>query len=160
MVLGRRFLMLIKMLFDIAEAKFHSRSLVPSVKEPIPTFDAHCHVQDTAFDADREELLAEAEAAGVSHFLVPATDSASFGSTLDLTRTHDNIFCALGIHPHSANEWNSEVREYIRSEVQRNEKIVAIGEIGLDYHYDFSPRDVQRKAFAEQIELALELQKP
>ena len=123
-------------------------------------FDAHCHVQDTAFDADREEMLAESEAAGVSHFLVPATDSASFGSTLDLTRTHDNIFCALGIHPHSANEWNSEVREYIRSEVQRNEKIVAIGEIGLDYHYDFSPRDVQRKAFAEQIELALELQKP
>ena len=111
-------------------------------------FDAHCHLQDAAFNEDRTEILAASQAAGVSHFLVPATDAASFGSTLDLTSTHDTIFCALGIHPHSANEWNSGVRDEIHEAFLSNDKIVAIGEIGLDYHYDFSPRDVQRKAFA------------
>jgi TatD DNase family protein len=123
-------------------------------------FDAHCHLQDVAFDADRQQMLEESLAAGVSHFLVPATDIASFESTLELASSHDNIFCALGIHPHSANEWNAEVREQIQRAFQSNDKIVAIGEIGLDYHYDFSPREVQRKAFAEQIELAIELNKP
>ncbi len=123
-------------------------------------FDAHCHLQDTAFNGDRAEMIAESRAAGVSHFLVPATDSASFAGTLELTRTQENIYCALGIHPHSASEWNSEVREQIRSAVQNSDKLVAIGEIGLDYHYDFAPRNVQIKAFEEQIALAIELQKP
>ncbi len=123
-------------------------------------FDAHCHLQDAAFDEDREAMIAESRAAGVSHFLVPAIDATSFANTLELVNTHENMFCGLGIHPHSANEWNSEVSEQIRSAVLKNDKIVAIGEIGLDYHYDFSPRDVQRKAFAEQIELAIKLRKP
>jgi TatD DNase family protein len=123
-------------------------------------FDAHCHLQDAAFDGDRNEMIAESELAGVTHFLVPATDFASFEATLKLIQSHEHAYCALGIHPHSANEWNSEVRGRIRSSVQNEPKIVAIGEIGLDYHYDFSPREVQRKAFSEQIELAIELQKP
>jgi len=105
-------------------------------------------------------MLTESLAAGVSHFLVPATDSASFASTLELARNWENTYCALGIHPHSANEWNREVRDRIRGAMEENPKVVAIGEIGLDYHYDFAPRDVQRKAFAEQIELAIELHKP
>ncbi len=123
-------------------------------------FDSHCHLQDAAFDADREEMLALSRTAGVSHFLVPATDAASFGPTLDFAGAHEHVFCALGIHPHSAGEWNSEIREQIRDAVMSIDKIVAIGEIGLDYHYDFSPRDVQREAFSEQIALAMELQKP
>jgi TatD DNase family protein len=123
-------------------------------------FDAHCHLQDTAFDADRDAVIAESELAGVSHFLVPATDSASFEPALNLMQTHEHIYCGLGIHPHSADEWNSGIRELIQHAVETHPKIVAIGEIGLDYHYDFSPREVQRKAFSEQIELAIELQKP
>jgi TatD DNase family protein len=123
-------------------------------------FDAHCHLQDAAFDLDREEMIAMSQEAGVSHFLVPATDAASFGPTLDIAGAHEHVFCALGIHPHSASEWNSEIRRQIRDAVVGNQKIVAIGEIGLDYHYDFSPRDVQRQAFSEQIELAIELGKP
>ncbi|HET6401414.1 MAG TPA: TatD family hydrolase [Candidatus Kapabacteria bacterium] len=123
-------------------------------------FDAHCHLQDPAFDADRDAMLAEARVAGVSHFLVPATDTASFPATIELARSREHVYCALGIHPHSASEWNREVRERIREAVEANEKVVAIGEIGLDYHYDFAPRDVQRKVFAEQIELAIELHKP
>jgi len=123
-------------------------------------FDAHCHLQDAAFDADRDAVFAEAQAAGVSHFLVPATDAASFPATLELAKKRERVYCALGIHPHSASEWNRDVRDRIRGAIEENPKVVAIGEIGLDYHYDFAPREVQRKAFAEQIELAIELHKP
>ena len=127
--------------------------------ESLHYFDAHCHLQDAQFDEDRERMLAESRAAGVSHFLVPATDAQSFDKTIVLL-DEPNVYCALGIHPHSANEWNDSVRERISEKIERDEKVVAIGEIGLDYHYDFSPREVQQKAFAEQIELAIELTKP
>jgi TatD DNase family protein len=130
------------------------------MNESIHLFDAHCHLQDAAFDEDREAMFAESRAAGVSHFLVPATDSASFAATLNFANTHEHVFCALGIHPHSANEWSAETREQIRTAVRDNDKIVAIGEIGLDYHYDFSPRNIQQQAFSEQIALAIELKKP
>ena len=105
-------------------------------------------------------MLAEAQAAGVSHFLVPATDCASFAPTLELAGSRESVYCSLGIHPHSASEWNRDVGKRIRESVEANEKVVAIGEIGLDYHYDFAPREAQRRAFAEQIELAIELHKP
>jgi TatD DNase family protein len=126
-------------------------------------FDTHCHLQDKAFDADRDEIIRASREAGVSHFLVPATDLASFPGTLSIADSENgdtNIYCALGIHPHSATEWNADVRRQIKDGVESNSKVVAIGEIGLDYHYDFSPREVQRRAFSDQIELALELQKP
>ncbi len=123
-------------------------------------FDTHCHLQADAFDADRDAVIAESIAAGVSHFIVPATDTASFAGTLDIAEKHQNTYCALGIHPHSAMEWNASVRDRIAHEIGRNPKVRAIGEIGLDYHYDFSPRDVQRKSFSEQIELAQGLGKP
>ncbi len=105
-------------------------------------------------------MIAECRAAGVSHFLVPATDAQNLDSTIRLAQSSEGMYCALGIHPHSANEWNGEVRERIRETVTASKKAVAIGEIGLDYHYDFSPREVQRRAFSEQIELAIELNKP
>ena len=123
-------------------------------------FDTHCHLQDAAFDEDREAMIAASRAVSVSHFMVPATDTANLESTVNLANSHENVYCALGIHPHSASEWNSDIRSRIRDVIQSNEKVRAVGEIGLDYHYDFSPRDVQRKAFAEQIELAIELHKP
>jgi len=124
-----------------------------------PMFDAHCHLQDQAFNEDRDTMLAESHAAGVSHLLIPATDVASFDGTLALTKNQD-VYCGLGIHPHSATEWSEAVRDRIVKETQSNPKIVAIGEIGLDYYYDFSPRDVQVRAFTQQIELAQQLRKP
>ncbi|MDP4199070.1 MAG: TatD family hydrolase [Bacteroidota bacterium] len=123
-------------------------------------FDTHCHLQDAAFDADRMDVLAQARKAGVTHIVAPATDLASFDGTLSLLEHGENVFGTLGIHPHSATEWSKDVRDRILTECQSNAKIVGIGEIGLDYHYDFSPRDVQRQAFREQIELAQELRKP
>jgi TatD DNase family protein len=123
-------------------------------------FDTHCHLQADAFDADRPDVIQASREAGVSHFIVPATDLASFPGTLELAAADDRIYCALGIHPHSATEWTPDVRQCIAGITRSNSKVVAVGEIGLDYHYDFSPRDVQRRAFAEQIELAQELNRP
>lgn len=138
---------------------------------PAPTlFDTHCHLQDKAFAADLDVVLGEAMASGVTHILAPATDLESFDATLNLVSSEANVFGALGIHPHSATEWSPSVRDRIRQECEAsdlaralawpNAKIVAIGEIGLDYHYDFSPRDVQQRAFSDQIALAQELRKP
>ena len=123
-------------------------------------FDTHCHLQADAYDADRADVIRASREAGVTHFLVPATDLASIPGTLELAAGDDRIYCALGIHPHSATEWNAGVRFRIAEIARSNTKMVAIGEIGLDYHYDFSPRDVQRRAFTEQIELAQECNLP
>ncbi len=105
-------------------------------------------------------MFAASREAGVSHFMVPATDAASLDATVEIANRHENIYCALGIHPHSASEWNSDLRKRIHDLHVSNDKVRAVGEIGLDYHYDLSPRDSQRRAFEEQIELALELHKP
>lgn len=122
--------------------------------------DTHCHLQTSQFDSDREVVIAEAEAAGVISFVVPAIDKESFEATLAIANSHPNIHCALGIHPHSASEWSEVVGQKILTEIKANPKVVAVGEIGLDYFYDFAPRDVQIQAFREQIALAQSLQKP
>lgn len=122
-------------------------------------FDTHCHLQVDTFDTDRDDVLANSQAAGVGHFLVPNIDLSTYDATLAIA-TRDNVFCALGIHPHHAAEWDDGVADRIRTEVARNPKVVAIGEIGLDYYYDFAPRDVQIRAFREQIALAQELGLP
>jgi TatD DNase family protein len=123
-------------------------------------FDTHCHLQTDAYDEDREQVLTEARAAGLKRFMVPAIDHGSFSRTLSLARSSDDIFCSLGIHPHSAKEWSSEIADEIRQAAGNEPKIRAIGEMGLDYYYDFAPKDVQRRAFSEQIALAQELRLP
>lgn len=122
-------------------------------------FDTHCHLQVDIFDNDRDEIFANSEAAGVGHFLVPNIDLSTFDKTLAVAR-RDNVQCALGIHPHHASEWSDEIRDRIREAVATNPKVAAIGEIGLDFYYDFAPRDVQIKAFREQVALAQELNLP
>jgi len=123
-------------------------------------FDTHCHLQTEQFDQDRDEVLTHARQLGVTHLLIPAIGIDSFSRTLELAQSHNDIYCGLGIHPHNSLEWNSTVRDQIREEASRNPKVRAVGEIGLDYYYDFSPKDVQQRAFREQIELAQELKKP
>jgi TatD DNase family protein len=123
-------------------------------------FDTHCHLQTSQFDPDREQVISSAGEKGVEMFMVPAIDKESFGATLSLAASHGNIYCGLGIHPHSAAEWSEEIGQFIVTETARNPKVVAIGEIGLDYYYDFCPKDVQIRAFREQIVIAQKLRKP
>lgn len=113
--------------------------------------DSHCHVNDAKFDEDRDAVLQRALSAGVATMLV--IDAPEFA---DL---HPFCYATIGVHPHEAAKATEETFARMRDLVQ-HPKVLAIGEIGLDYHYNFSPRDVQHSVFVRQLELAAEFHKP
>ena len=123
-------------------------------------FDTHAHMDDRAFDEDRAELLASLPDQGLGLVLNPGCSLASSRNVDKLTKEYDYIYGAVGSHPDVADEVNEEVLEEYRALCRNNPKIKAIGEIGLDYHYEDIPRDIQKKAFRLQMELARELDMP
>lgn len=124
-------------------------------------FDTHAHYDDEAFDEDRDEVLKQIQEAGVIGVLNCACSRKSLTTTNDLTLKHDFIYGALGIHPSDAYDYNEEVKAEIIEKVKSNSKILAIGEIGLDYYWDENPdRETQKKVFREQMELARGLRLP
>lgn len=123
-------------------------------------FDTHAHMDDRAFDADREDLLAALPGKGIGLLMNPGCSLASSRNASDLARRYDYIYAAVGTHPDAADEVNEAVLEEYRKLCKLNFKIKAIGEIGLDYHYEDIPRDVQLKAFRAQMALARELDLP
>jgi TatD DNase family protein len=122
-------------------------------------FDTHAHYDDEQFDADRDELLTAVYDSGVELIVDPASNLASSGKVIEIAEKFPFVYCAVGVHPHDAKEMDGDSIGVIR-DMASNDKVVAIGEIGLDYHYDLSPRDVQRIRFREQLELARELRLP
>ncbi|MBQ1234020.1 MAG: TatD family hydrolase [Oscillospiraceae bacterium] len=124
-------------------------------------FDSHAHYDDEDFDTDRHRVLQSLKEQGVDFVLNAACDVKSCRTTLALTKEYDFVYGSAGIHPHSAAEV-LEDESYIEliKQCAANERIVAIGEIGLDYHYDFSPRDAQKAVFIRQMQLARELNMP
>lgn len=122
-------------------------------------FDTHAHLLDEQFDADREELIASLPQAGIAHVMEACCDEAGIDRVADLVKRVPFFFGSAGVHPHSADEFTPDTLDHIRDALKR-ERMVAIGEIGLDYHYDFSPRDVQRDCFDAQLALAAELRRP
>lgn len=117
--------------------------------------DTHCHLDSPDFDQDRELALQRACENGVLAFIVPSIDSSNLDKVLQLSQENQNIFCAIGIHPHSANEFDSNVEKRLEEILKSSIfKIVAIGEIGLDYYYNFAPREKQIEAFRRQLLLA------
>ena len=123
-------------------------------------FDTHAHMDDRAFDDDREELLSSLPGQGIALLMNPGCSLASSREASRLSREYDYIYAAVGSHPDAADEVNGEVLEEYRKLCKRNPKIKAIGEIGLDYHYEDIPRDIQQRAFRMQLELARELDLP
>ena len=123
-------------------------------------FDTHAHLDDRAFDADRAELLAALPQQGLALVMNPGCSLASSRNVDKLTREYDYIYGAVGSHPDVCDEVTEEVLEQYRQLCQENPKIKAIGEIGLDYHYEEIPRDVQQRAFRMQMALAAELNLP
>ena len=123
-------------------------------------FDTHAHMDDHAFDEDRAELLADLPNQGIRLLMNPGCSLASSYNTDRLSREYDYIYAAVGSHPDVADEVNEEVLEEYRKLCKLNSKIKAIGEIGLDYHYEDIPREIQLKAFRMQMELARELGLP
>ena len=123
-------------------------------------FDTHAHMDDRAFDADREELIRSFPEQGLALVMNPGCSLESSRNVDALTREFPYLYGAVGSHPDVADEVDEAVLEEYRQIVAGNPKIKAIGEIGLDYHYEDIPRDIQKKAFRLQLELARELKLP
>ena len=124
--------------------------------------DAHCHLDAAYFPEGAAAVMDRAREAGVGGFVVVGVgpDLAPARAAVDLARLEPDRVCAcVGIHPHDANSWSPSAHDELRS-LARASEVVAVGEIGLDYHYDHSPRDVQREVFARLIGLAREVGKP
>lgn len=121
--------------------------------------DTHAHLNDSKFASDIDEVVARANAAGVDKIIVCGYDVESSQAAVELAGRFDCVFATVGVHPHDAKSYDSTTEAAI-VELSGAEKVLAIGEIGLDYHYDFSPRDQQRAAFEAQIELACGLKMP
>ena len=118
-------------------------------------FDTHSHYDDKQYDEDRQELLQGLADAGVKKIVNVCASWSSLQETLALSRQYSWIYGAVGIHPDHVNELNEERLEELR-QISREKKIVAIGEIGLDYHWMVSPKEVQKEWFIRQLKLAKE----
>ncbi len=123
-------------------------------------FDTHAHLDDRAFDPDREELLDALPRAGLALVMNPGCSLTSSLAAAALASRRDYLYAAVGSHPDAADEVCVEVLEQYRTLCRDNPKVRAIGEIGLDYHYEDVPRAVQQRAFRAQLELARELKLP
>ncbi len=121
--------------------------------------DSHCHIDDTRYDADREAMMQRAQSAGIGRLVTIGCDLETSRAAVALAQQHPFVSATVGVHPHEVTHitegWYDEFRALAQSG-----RVVAYGEIGLDYHYDHSPRDVQRVRFREQVRLARELRLP
>lgn len=122
-------------------------------------FDTHCHINDEQFDSDRAETVKRMQAAGVARAVVVGDGARDPMSAFRLAEEYDFLYATAGVHPHDASLWTNEHEQKI-TDWMRLDKAVALGEIGLDYHYDLSPRNEQKDVFSKQLDLAYQLDKP
>jgi TatD DNase family protein len=125
--------------------------------------DSHCHIDGAQFDADRDEVVRRAADAGVAAMLNvgtgdPHTDD--FRRAVAVAESYENVFASVGVHPHDAKLYDDKAENHLTDLVRSSEKVIAWGEIGLDFYYDHSPRDVQREVFRRQIRTARSLGLP
>lgn len=125
-------------------------------------FDTHAHYDDEAFDEDREQLLAGLFNGNISTIVNVGAAFEGCKASIELASRYDNIYAAIGVHPddYERLEKNPEFLSWLKQEALSNKKVVAIGEIGLDYYYDEPGRELQKKWFAKQLELAVSIRKP
>lgn len=123
--------------------------------------DSHCHLDSSEFDSDRDAVVERALAAGVQHMVAIGTGDGppDLEAGIRIADRYPACYCTVGVHPHDAAKASGEIYPRL-GELLKHPKVVALGEIGLDYHYDFSPRDQQRSAFIEQMRVARESRKP
>ena len=121
--------------------------------------DSHCHLEMEEYDADREQVIGRSKKAGLRYILTVATEEKYFARALEIIESHEMIYGAFGIHPHNSGEFTDTLAEEIRNYFS-HDKLVAYGEIGLDFYRNYAPRDAQIKAFRAQIGLAKELSLP
>lgn len=119
--------------------------------------DSHAHLDGPEFDVDRDEVIQRARAAGVSSILNVGTgdpQSGSFERAVALADKHQDVYAAVGVHPHDARLFDDKAEQRITALTKQSSRVIAWGEIGLDFHYDNSPRDVQMEVFRRQLQLA------
>ena len=119
--------------------------------------DSHAHIDGPEYDADRDEIVARARAAGVAAILNVGTGDPHSGAlerAVAVAERYEGVYAAAGVHPHDARLFDESAAERLNKIVRGSARVLAWGEIGLDYHYDNSPRDVQREVFARQLRLA------
>src|SRR5581483_4626934 len=123
--------------------------------------DSHCHLDSPQFDADRDAVIERALAAGVDTMVAIGTGDGppDLEAGIRLAEKYPAFYATVGVHPHDAAKANSETFKTLEA-LLKHPKVVALGEIGLDYHYDFSPRDTQKAVFIEQMRLAADAKKP
>lgn len=124
--------------------------------------DSHCHIDGEAFDADRDEIVQRAKNAGVAAMLTIGTGNPHDGEierAVRVAERYETVFAAVGVHPHDAKLYDNAAENHL-IELAKNEKVIAWGEIGLDYYYEHSPRAVQFEVFRRQIKIARELDLP
>ena len=122
-------------------------------------FDTHAHYNDEAFEKDREEIFARLPQAGVGRIVNIASDLASIDACLDLAHRYPFMYCALGIHPSDSAPLSDEILDGIRQKLS-DPRVVAVGEIGLDYYWDTPGREIQKHWFAAQLDMAREASMP
>jgi len=141
-----------------AKAECHAQKCFFGILQSM--IDAHSHIHVRQFDADRDEVIKRAQAAGITKMINVGFDIEGIFQAVALAKKHDFIYAAVGIHPHLASEWNEDSEEKIKKVVKMEEKIVAIGETGLDFYKNFQPVDLQEKAFRGQIKIAQKFDLP
>ncbi|NQT65092.1 MAG: TatD family hydrolase [FCB group bacterium] len=119
-------------------------------------FETHAHLDFPHFDKDRDQLLKKCFNNGIEYILNIGVDEKTCNASIKLAEKYDRIYATVGFHPHDATDFNAE---FIRKKAQHS-KVIAIGEIGLDYFRNLSPKDVQKKVFEQQIKIAMELDMP
>jgi len=121
--------------------------------------DTHVHLDDPRYDPDREDVFARAQKAGVKGFITIGCDLATSRAAVAVAEHHANVYATVGVHPHEVSmiqaSWYAELKQ-----LAQHPKVVGYGEIGLDYHYDHSPRNIQRQKFREQLCVARDLHLP
>ena len=121
--------------------------------------DTHAHLDDVSFDNDREDTIKRAFEGGLCYIISVGSNVDSSRRTVELAERYNKVYATVGLHPHDAKKWGDGAYEELK-DLARDKKVVAVGETGLDYHYDNSPRDVQQEVFREEIRLALEVGRP
>ncbi len=121
--------------------------------------DSHAHLNDPAFENDLEQVINNALEAGIKAILVPGFDLGSSIKAVELAAQHQMLWAAVGVHPHDAKTWDQVTVNHLE-QLLVEPKVVAVGEIGLDYHYNYSSKEDQLKAFIEQINIAKQYNKP
>lgn len=123
-------------------------------------FDTHCHL-DYLKQAPTLEIINKTLEMGVDKMVSIATESSNLDKVLKIAHDYpENVYCSQGIHPHDAKEYSDEVEAHIKKNIQSSKQVVALGEMGLDYHYDYSPKDKQHQAFEAQMQIAIDYELP